>query len=280
MRKGQNWMCLWLFFLLLFIITSCSEKIVCEVGGVKITESDIRNRMRVSEVYYPKSGKEYVALAQLIKGYLSEEVLRKLGRRVDEGTIENESKRIDENTKTPDALKRIKDIYGKDRKGYLKTFVRIVYGERVLYNEIFLTSRDIHREQYEKAKKLLSATIKEPENFGKVAKDLELEVVRLEFEHRESAGVEQAKIIIERIKEMPPGAVYPEIIEWMEGYQVIRFINKKKDAYIVDSVSIAKRNYDEWFWGIAGKIPVKIYDKALKDKLLKEVGWAKNLNLK
>lgn len=45
----------------------------------------------------------------------------------------------------------------------------------------------------------------------------------------------------------------------------------------IDSVSIQKRSYNDWFWEKAGKIPVRIYDKKLKEELLKEVSWAKRI---
>lgn len=32
---------------------------------------------------------------------------------------------------------------------------------------------------------------------------------------------EKAKFIIEKIKDIKPGALYPDIVEWLEGYQVL-----------------------------------------------------------
>ncbi len=40
--------------------------------------------------------------------------------------------------RAPEVLKRIKDIYGGDRRGYLETYVRVVYAELILFNEVFL----------------------------------------------------------------------------------------------------------------------------------------------
>lgn len=60
---------------------------------------------------------------------------------------------------------------------------------------------------------------------------------------------------------------------------MIRYIKKEGEDFIVDSVSVTKRDFDGWFWEMAAKIPVKIYEQKLKDELLKEVSWAKNLRL-
>jgi hypothetical protein len=92
---------------------------------------------------------------------------------------------------------------------------------------------------------------------------------------RTAVGIEQAERLIKAVSKIRQGEVYPDILEWAEGYQVIRYIKKEKEYYIIDSVSIPKRGYDDWFWEKAGKIPVRIYDNKLKDELLKEVSWAK-----
>ena len=49
---------------------------------------------------------------------------------------------------------------------------------------------------------------------------------------------------------------------------------------MVESAVVLKKTYDDWFWEQASKIPVKIKDSVLKQELLKEVNWAKLLNLK
>lgn len=39
------------------------------------------------------------------------------------------------------------------------------------------------------------------------------------------------------------------------------------------------RSYNDWFWEKAGKIAVRIYDKKLKEELIKEVSWAKRVKV-
>ncbi|HEX8947659.1 MAG TPA: hypothetical protein VF790_01785 [Dissulfurispiraceae bacterium] len=128
--------------LTLVFLAGCAKE-VCSVGDIRITENDLEHRAKVSEVYYPGSGKNYIALSQLIKGYLSLQVLEALGYRVDAAVLEEEARRIDTHTRAPDLLGKIKNIYGNDRASYLNTFVRVVYAERVLYNEVFLKSKGL-----------------------------------------------------------------------------------------------------------------------------------------
>lgn len=277
----------------LFLLSACSQKIA-DVEDIIITDRDMSFRKKVSEVYYPNSGKDYVALAHLINGYLSEKILNSIGPKIEDAILDAEAKRIDENTKAPETLKKIKDIYGKNRKAYIKTFVRVVYAERVLYNEVFLRSKEIHREEHQKAEEVLNKAIKSPGLFKSMAKEKRLKAVRLRVslkdgiapyeegaKHKSNTGIgiEQAERLINTILKIKQGDVYPEVIEWVEGYQILRYIKKEKGNYIIDSVSIPKQNYDDWFWERAAKIPVRIYDKNLKDALLKEVSWARRLKL-
>lgn len=287
-------------------MAGCAKK-VAEVGAIPITNKDIKLRAQVSEVYYPGSGKDYIGLTQLIKGYLSEEVLKSLGQKVDQSAWEAESTRIDQNTKAPAVLEKVKNVYGRDRKNYLNNFIRVVYAERAVYNEVFLKSGAIHQQQRNSAEIFLQAALKSPSAFSEAARTQGLEAKKLKLSEQEGiqpletrarprenpsgAGQEQAKRLIEAISSLKPGAVAPQLIEWQEGYQVIKLIKhvgpvsqtgrkNEGEYYLVESVSVPKRNFDDWFWERASEIPVRISDPKLKDELLKNVGWAKNLKLK
>ena len=273
---------------------------VADVGGIIITEKDLEQRGKVSEIYYPGSNKAYISLAQLSRAYLSEKVLNSLGYKVDEKVLEAESKRIDENTKAPEVLKKIKDVYGMDKQGYIKTFIRVTYDERYLYNEVFLKSRDIHKEQYLKAQTIISESRKSPDQFKEISKKHGQDAKALKISEKEgikpyeeknkkpeemgpgheNVGMEQATRLIEMVGKVKPGEMYPELVEWQEGFQILRFVKKEGDDYIVESVSVPKRDFDEWFWENATKIPVKIYNPALKAELLKQVSWANKISIK
>lgn len=290
-----------IFLPLFFFTGSCNKDRgkVADVGGIIITEKDLEQRGKVSEIYYPGSNKAYIALAQLSRAYLSEKVLESLGHKVDEQTLQAESKRIDENTKAPEVLKKIKDAYGMDKQGYTKTFIRVTYDERYLYNEVFLKSRDIHKEQYLKAQSIIRESQQSPEKFMEISKKYGQDAKALKISEkegikpvedkkqaegpgpdRENVGMEQATRLIEMVSKVKPGEVYPELVEWQEGFQILKFVKKEGDTYIVESVSIPKRDFDEWFWENASKIPVKIYNPALKAELLKQVSWANKIKLK
>ncbi len=84
-----------IFLFLILLFPACTRNIA-QVGDTVITSRDISYRKRVSEIYYPGSGKDHVALAQLVKGYLSEEVLKSLGYKVTDDILKKEAERIEE----------------------------------------------------------------------------------------------------------------------------------------------------------------------------------------
>ncbi len=76
-----------------------------------------------------------------------------------------------------------------------------------------------------------------------------------------------------------PGEVAPAALEWQEDFQVIRLVRRKGAAYRIESVSVPKRSFDDWFWETASNIPVTIEDKALKEAFLAEVSWGKRIGV-
>ena len=264
------------------------------MGDIPITDKDLSFRARVSEVYYPDSGERYVALSQLIRGYLSVEVMKTLGVPAGDAELEKEALRIEENSRDPERLKKIREIFGSDRQAYKDVYVRGIYAERVLFSEIFLKSRDVHQEQYGKAETFLEAARKTPASFRELAGKSGLTPHRLVLSPRKgilpegnepgrapSGGEakEQAGRMIRAVAKLKPGEVSPEVVEWIEVFQVVRLVRKEGENHVVESVGFRKRTYDDWFWETASRVPVKINDKSLKEEFLGKVSWGKKLRL-
>jgi hypothetical protein len=283
-------------FLVLAIITlaflsGCRNQ-ACTVGQIKITDQDIEYRAKVSEIYYPGSGKRYVGLAQLIKGYLALAILKDLGHPADAAKIEAEAQRINTNTKAPETLRKIKDVFGENRQAYLNVFVKPAYAERVLYFEIFLKDAEIQREPRNQAEKFRQEALAAPAAFGQIAVKHNVKAGRLKVSAKtgigpvaeksglsaEPIGLDQAHVILKMVADLPADQLITPVIEWPEGFQVVKLISKDNDSAIIDSVVIPKKSFDEWFWEKAVKIPVRINDQKLQAELFREVSWAKNLH--
>ena len=285
-----------LLIVALFLVAGCARD-VARVGKIRIAEKDLAQRAKVSEIQFPGSGKRSIALAQLVKGYLALAVLQSLNVPTGNAAVEAEARRIDANTKAPEILKKIKDVYGSDRSGYLNTFVRVVYAERFLYNQVFLKDPAVHSAQRKKAEEFLAAARKDPAAFGTIAKELGLAPVTLTLSRekgirREDAAergtpggspdagaveVEQAARTISVLSGLKSGEVAPVVLEWPEDYLVIRLLRREGAASRIASVTVPKRTFDDWFWESASKIPVRIEDKDLREEFLGEISWAKRI---
>ncbi len=285
-----------LFILLVgLVLASGCARDAARVGEFRIAEKDLAQRAKVSEIQFPGSGKPHIALAQLVHGYLALSVLRSLNVPTGDAAIEAEAARIDASTRAPELLKKIKDVYGSDRRAYLDTCVRVVYAERVAYKDAFLKDPAIHAAQKKQADAFLAAARKDPAAFGAIAAKMGLSPETLTLSpdrgirradakgpkppgRSPAPGAEetaQAARMIAALSGVRPGDAAPTALEWPEGFQAIRLVRREGAAYRIESVSVPKRTFDDWFWAAASKTPVRIEDKELKEAFLKEVSWAR-----
>jgi len=280
-------------FVLFLLCAGCSSE-TARVGSIAISREDLSQRAKVSEIYYPGSGKAYVALSQLIKGNLSLEILRSLGKPVDDVALQSEAKRIDENTKAPETLAKIKAVYGTDHAAYLRTFVSPVYAERMLYGEVFLKSLEIQSAAKVRVEAMIRNAAASPASFLSIAKQESFQTAQLRISnkkgiipfknkpflnHAEPVAVEQAARLLPLLAGLAPGKVLPQAIEWPESFQALRLIQRAGSDVVVESAVLPKQSFDDWFWEKAANIPVRIKDLDLKKELVKEVSWAKNLKM-
>ena len=183
------------------------------------------------------------------------------------------------------------------RRAYLDTCVRVVYAERVAYNDVFLKDPAIHAAQKEQADAFLAAARKEPGAFGAIATKMGLAaetltlspdrgIRRADAKEPKPPGrspapggeeTAQAARMIAALSGVRPGEVAPAALEWPEAFQAIRLVRRDGAACRIESVSFPKRTFDDWFWAAASKIPVRIGDKELREAFLKDVSWARRV---
>lgn len=274
------------------LLVGCTGSDVITVGSTHISRKDLEYRQKISELYYPQNDNNRLAAAvQLLNGALGMEILKTHGLKIDNADLEAEAKRIDDTTKAPEKLQKIKDVFGADRGAYLKNFVAIVYAERSLYNDIYLKRDEIHKAQMAKAVEFLKSAEKNASKFKESADKSDLKYVKLkisakngitfldpENKHpRPPEDPEGAKKMIESLKGTNRGEISKNILDWPFAYQAIRLLDKKGDDYYVESAIVTKMPFMDWFWEHADKVPVTINDKALKDEMNAKVDWMKKV---
>jgi len=282
-----------LFILLLFLIlTGCSGS-VATVDELSISEKDITDRAEVLKVIEPSHADRAAALADLVKSKLALKIIHSLGYAISTKDLKEEEKRLEKEF-PPATLQKVRDLFKDDRKTYMKAFVAVPFSEKVLYQGLFLNKKEIHADRLQLAKDILKKAQESSKSFEEITKDMDvkagmfkitskgdlIQYGRNPFNNSSLAlNNVHTKKIADAVKTMKKGESYPEVIEWLQGYQIFRFVRKEYDYYLIELVMVSLHNYNDWFWERASKIPVKIRDQKLKDKFLKETPWADKLKV-
>jgi hypothetical protein len=286
-----------------------------KVGGYLVTVDQLALRQAHANVYYPGSGTPEVALAQLVQGYLSAEIMKQQGVDLDHATWLAEEQRIEQQTRDPATLAKLKFVYGKDHESYLYVGILPDFAQSRLYR-LYRSSPALAEEARKTAASFLDAAEKQPaqfaalakRNYGVEARTLKVDPkqglqpyaapgekkapeaaaqseqeARLRAQMTAEAGDrdrEAARVLIERLGGLTPGAVYANTLEAPESFETVRLVKREADgSLVVEMAGFAKPDYGAWFWKEAAKIPVHVYNAALREQFVKEVGWARQLNL-
>jgi hypothetical protein len=140
---------------------------VATLGSWKIYQKDIEYRDNIIRHFFPESTGSQ-GLRQLQQSALRLFVLEKNGVTVTPEELEAEAKRIDESTRDPEGLAKIKAIFGEDRKGYLKNYVLPGYVDRILQFEFFPIYEKAHELTLKRAQSVIEKTKSNPDVFENV----------------------------------------------------------------------------------------------------------------
>lgn len=290
------------------------KKYAAKVGGYLVTTDQLALRQAHANVYYPGSGTPEVALAQLVQGYLAAELMKTQGVTLDRETWLAEEKRIDQQTRDPATLAKVKYVYGDDHESYLYVGILPDFAQSRLYR-LYRSSPAMAEEARKTASEFLDKAEREPARFAALAKEYGIETRRLKADPRrgmqpvvaakdeqrpqapaqsqQEAALraqmsaesgerdrEAARTLVERLAGLEPGKVYPNTLEAPESFETVRLVSREPNgSVVVEMAGFVKPDFGAWFWKEAGRIPVKIYSSALREQLVKEVGWARQLNL-
>lgn len=237
---------------------------------------------------HPGGNGRQAGTAALIKGALAVEILRAMNRSVDDTILEDEARRIEQATSAPDTIAAVKAVFGRDTKKYLNQVVRPTYAERILSGDVFPNAKEIQRERSLQSIALLNDALKAPDAFHAAAKRYGAAFARLHVAARKGTitaleGSDRlspgpAEMIIRYAYSLRPGEVCPAIINDNGVYFVMRFVKRDGKDYIVESASIPRKTYEEWFWERAGAIPIKVKSQAFAEEL-RAAPWATHLKL-
>lgn len=279
------------------------EPQVAAIGKTIIYKKDARYRDQVVRIYFPEEKRD-MGLHQLMKSAYNIEILRNYGVEFSENQILAEHKRMWESSKDPEMLKRIRDVFGKDEKAYLRTFVLTNLADHHIYYDFFLVDQRVQGESMNRAQEFIKAA--EPakgkglEAFAK-DRNLAYDILTLSLkngmvwesqkksqpntksepapktatdpkvaEYMDSDTVKDATVWYEKmIQHMQPGQFFPEPVSVGENWAVI-FYEKKinSEDHRLQVVFVPKTNFSQWYQAEKAKIETVVKDQTLTPKVL------------
>jgi hypothetical protein len=304
-------------FFLTIRLGSEQKTLVAKVGDYEITAEHLLLRQQHTDLYYPGSGKPEVALAQLIQGYLAAMLMKQENAELDQATWIAEKERIDRQTRDPEALARLKAVYGNDEYSFLYVGILPDFAQSRLYKlyrsnpkfaeetrlatsafldeaeaspSDFMTIAERHGARTRQVK--LDATKGfspvEPDETATASRMRDLSPkseqemqIRAELEAQaDSREVQAAAILHASLADVPEGGVYRNTLQGPEAYEGVRLVKRlDTNTAILEIATFVKPDFGTWFWSEASKTPVHIADESLKQRFIETVSWSKNLML-
>jgi hypothetical protein len=164
-----------------------------EIGDIKIYRSDAEYRQKIILLNYPEE-KRFMGLYQLVQSAINAEILKNNGQPLEDWRIEEEKKRIDKNTKNPEQLIKIKNIFKNDNAAYLKDFIMPALVDHAIYYDYFLNDDKAQQESLKPILDFIKEVHQKNADFKKIAAEKKLRVVQLEVSLKEGLHWEELKM--------------------------------------------------------------------------------------
>ena len=218
-----------------------------------------------------------VTLISLINDAIEFEVARIHGILVTQEEIKSFAKYADENTKAPEILQKVKTAFGDDTAAYERLFLAPKIINRKL-RHFYNTNSEIHKPERKSIEKAYGV-VSSGKSFQEAAEQLGLQFKTLETGTQDTSAPEGRKKdingggapagdpLIPILEKLSPGEICRNIVEDDYSYRVIRLKERSENKYLVETIAVYKRPFDEWFRKEAEKIKIEILDPELKKSL-------------
>ena len=264
---------------------------VAVVGEVTITAQDVAYRQAVSAVRAGESLPAHLALLQLIEEALMAEVGRTYGVVVSSEMLAEEAERVQETSRDPQTLARIRAVFNDDETAYQRVVLEPILVNQLLHAR-FSLGHDIQTEPLSRAKEVLAAAQIAPtsmpelaEKYGGEFRQLqiingrlssgeepredeilpELDQYNLEYPDYDQQFVEQV------VAGLEAGELHPNVVEDRSRFMVVRSISRNGEDVLLETITIPKMAFDPWFQTHSQFVKIVVFDNALKRALLSEV---------
>jgi len=284
--------------LMIFLLLGCmsafaeEESKVATVSGTEITQRDVLFRIGTEDAYGGASRHARDAVVSLINDTLESSVASKHGILVSAEDINAFSKYVDENSKAPEILSKVKAVFKGDEKAY----ARLYLSPKILNRKLrYFYSRDVEIHKLERAAvEKAYSLVMTGKAFQNAASALKLDYSAYDIEigsmaalvpmevgapaKKTDAGVKNPLESV--VEKLALGAIYDHIVEDDYSYQVVKLVSKDEKKYSVEAITSRKRSFDDWFSNESHELKVTIFDANLKKAVQQsypDIPWVKTL---
>lgn len=266
--RSSNDKVLGVLFLLIFLtfsgkvaMTGEVTKKVAFVGKTALTEKDVYYKIQIEKAYGNERTTREIALIALINDLIEHEIGAILGVTVTRNEIDSFKRHVDEQTKAPEILQKVKLTFGNDTSSY----ERIYLAPKIMnwkLHDFYSRSPEIHK----KERSLIEQTYRlvvSGKGFQEAAEECGIDFSSITFGEKRTSL--QTDPLIPILDALFPGEIYRNIVEDDDRYRIIRLVERNGQTYSVEAITINKQPFDTWFRGEAAKIEIEIMDLDLKN---------------
>jgi len=266
------------------------QKVVAMIERTAISTKHISYRISIEQSYGNEGMTPEAALISLINDSIEVETALMYNVVVTKDEMDTFRKYVDENTKAPEILQKVKLVFGGDQPSY----ERIYLAPKIInwkLREFYTRNQELHKTEkalIEKAHSLVSSW----KTFQEAAEECGLKSTMFNVEDKEisiPSGLQKyvdedgrplKDPLVSILKTLSTGEVYKNIIEDNYSYRVIRLLGKTKNKYSVEAITVNKKPFEEWFQEQSAKIRIEVTDSELKNSIktkYPDICWIKKL---
>jgi len=253
----------------------CEEsRIAAFVNKSAITSLDIRYTIEIERAYDNHEATYETAAVSLVNDAIEYEIANMHGVVVTQAEVAAFKKHVNENTKAPVILERIKNVFGNDSSSYDRIYIR----PKILNTKLHMYhsgNREIHKAERAKIENAIVLLLN-GKSFKETSQEIGLHYSLFDVNENEAGIPDALEPYFQKNKrtqqdplrrfldKLSIGEMYKNIIEDDYGYRIIRLIGKKDDALSVEAITVNKHSYDKWFRKEAEKVNIYFGDHDLQ----------------
>ncbi len=270
-------------------------QVVAQVGETAITAKDIAFRQAVVTARSGEAFPERLALLQLIQEALTVEVGRAYEVVVTGEMLAEEAARVQADSRAPETLARIRAVFGDDEDAYRRLVLAPILASQLLHAR-FSLGHDIQAEPLARAQEALAAALDDTvslsalaETFGGEYRQLHIIAGQIQAgDERPNDAESEAlpselaqygvtlpdydqQFIDQVVTGLAVGELHPLVVEDRHSFMVVCLLSRDGDDALLESIVFSKLAFDPWFQTQSQRVPLAVYDQALKEALLAEV---------